>query len=48
MLFRSVGIKNIHDRIVLSYGAEYGLKIDSIVEEGTEVTITVPWTTIEK
>ena len=43
-----VGIKNIHDRIVLSYGAEYGLKIDSIVEEGTEVTITVPWTTIEK
>lgn len=38
-----VGIKNIHDRIVLSYGPEYGLKIDSTEMKGTEVVIVIPW-----
>jgi two-component system sensor histidine kinase YesM len=40
-----VGIKNIHDRIVLSYGEEYGLKIDSIEGKETEVTVVIPWNT---
>jgi two-component system sensor histidine kinase YesM len=43
-----VGLKNIHDRIVLSYNEKYGLKIDSICGTETEVTIIVPWNTLEK
>ena len=38
----SIGLKNIHHRIQLIYGSEYGLSISS--EEGryTKVTITLP------
>lgn len=37
-----VGVKNVHERIQLSYGKEYGLAIESELEEGTTVTITIP------
>ncbi|MDK2808623.1 MAG: two-component system, sensor histidine kinase YesM [Clostridiales bacterium] len=37
-----VGLKNVHSRIQLRYGANYGLFIDSQPDEGTKVTIHLP------
>lgn len=39
---KNIGIKNVHDRIRLHFGAEYGLRISSIEKEGTTVTICLP------
>jgi len=36
-----VGIKNVDERLKLSYGEEYGLKIFSSTGEGTEILITI-------
>ncbi len=40
-----VGIKNVNERIKLSYGSDYGIKIDSEFEVGTTVSIKVPLVT---
>lgn len=37
------GIKNVHDRIFLTYGAPYGLTINSTMDLGTTVTIRLPY-----
>lgn len=37
-----VGLKNVHTRIQLHYGKEYGLKIESEPDEGTSVRIRLP------
>jgi two-component system sensor histidine kinase YesM len=39
---RSIGLKNIHTRIQLYYGKDYGLNITSKKGEGTNITITIP------
>lgn len=39
---QSIGIKNIHTRIQLYYGDEYGLKIQSQKNEGTSILIKLP------
>ncbi|MBB6732199.1 cache domain-containing sensor histidine kinase [Cohnella zeiphila] len=39
----SIGLKNVHDRIHLHFGPEYGVTIDSPAEEGgTLVRVTMP------
>ncbi|AOZ92403.1 sensor histidine kinase [Paenibacillus crassostreae] len=43
-LFSGIGIKNVHDRIGLLYGDEYGVSIKSKLGEGTRVKITLPLT----
>ncbi|HHV50826.1 MAG TPA: hypothetical protein GXX54_03880 [Clostridiales bacterium] len=35
------GVKNVHERIQLEYGQDYGVSIASIPGEGTRVTIKV-------
>jgi two-component system sensor histidine kinase YesM len=40
-----IGVKNVHQRIQLYFGKEYGLKISSELEEGTTVEIWLPKTT---
>lgn len=40
--FTSIGLKNIHRRIQLYYGPEYGLTINSRPGKGTSVTIRIP------
>ncbi len=37
-----IGVYNVNKRLRLSYGEEYGLSIDSEIEEGCTVTITLP------
>lgn len=37
-----VGVKNVHERIQLFYGNEYGLEIESEIEVGTDVRIMIP------
>lgn len=36
------GLKNVHERLQLTYGTEYGLKINSIPNESTMITFTIP------
>jgi two-component system sensor histidine kinase YesM len=37
------GVRNVNDRIKLYYGNEYGLEIESELNVGTKVTITIPF-----
>jgi two-component system sensor histidine kinase YesM len=37
-----VGIKNVHERIQLRFGKEYGLEVESELEEGTCIKIWLP------
>ncbi|MFU1793817.1 sensor histidine kinase [Paenibacillus azoreducens] len=37
-----VGVRNVHERIRLYYGKNYGLSFESELEAGTTVTITLP------
>ncbi|GGG05903.1 cache domain-containing sensor histidine kinase [Paenibacillus abyssi] len=39
---RGVGIQNVHDRLQLYFGSEYGLTFESEPGEGTTVTIRMP------
>ena len=41
---RRVGLKNIHQRLVLQYGSEYGLRVQSERGKGTRVLILLPST----
>lgn len=41
-LFKSIGLKNVHRRIQLYYGKEYGINIESIYGKGTIVTAVLP------
>jgi two-component system sensor histidine kinase YesM len=40
--FRSIGMKNVDDRIKLFYGSNFGLHIESKVNEYTKVDIRIP------
>ena len=37
-----IGIKNVNDRIKIYFGENYGLTIESELDEGTTVTIRMP------
>lgn len=37
-----IGLRNVHQRLVLSYGEEHGLNISSVSGVGTEITFTIP------
>ncbi len=39
-----VGLKNVDERIKLSYGNEYGIEIESELDVGTEVSLRIPLT----
>ncbi|XJZ26760.1 sensor histidine kinase [Bacillota bacterium Lsc_1132] len=40
--FSGIGVKNVHERIQLIYGEQYGIKIASMPGEGTKVQIKFP------
>lgn len=37
-----IGLKNVDERLHSQYGAEYGITLESIIDQGTTVTITIP------
>lgn len=37
-----IGVKNVHERIRLTYGEPYGVEVSSVEDEGTCVTIRIP------
>jgi two-component system sensor histidine kinase YesM len=37
------GLRNVHERIKLYFGEEYGLHIDSEPGQGTQVTLQLPF-----
>jgi two-component system, sensor histidine kinase YesM len=39
----SIGLHNIHQRLKLYYGAEYGLTIDTEQDKGTRISFTIPY-----
>ncbi|WP_341277731.1 sensor histidine kinase [Paenibacillus sp. FSL H8-0537] len=39
---RGIGLRNVHERLKLRFGASYGLTIDSELGKGTRVTIRMP------
>jgi len=39
-----IGLKNVHDRIVMAFGPEYGIDLASELGKWTAVTIRVPYT----
>ncbi|OCA86604.1 MULTISPECIES: sensor histidine kinase [unclassified Bacillus (in: firmicutes)] len=41
-LFSGIGVRNVHERIQLIYGEEYGVTISSKQGEGTKVRIIIP------
>lgn len=43
---RMYGIRNVNDRLRLTYGSEYGLTIESKVDKGTMVRVKIPYQTI--
>ncbi|NLN63918.1 MAG: sensor histidine kinase [Clostridiaceae bacterium] len=38
----SIGIRNIHERIRISFGEQYGLKVENVVPSGTKVIVHLP------
>ena len=38
-----IGLKNVHDQIRYYFGDEYGIEIESLLDEGTTVTIRIPY-----
>ena len=38
-----IGLKNVQDRIHMTFGPEYGITVDSRPGAGTIVTVTVPF-----
>lgn len=41
-LFSGIGVKNVHERIQLLYGTDYGVTITSETGEGTKVSLRLP------
>lgn len=40
---KGIGLYNTHRRIVLPFGEKFGVKIDSVTEEGTRIMINMPY-----
>lgn len=43
--FNQIGISNVNERIKLTFGNEYGLSVESKIDEYTKVTISLPYKT---
>lgn len=39
---KSIGLQNVHNRLRLYYGDDYGVRVESVEDQGTRVTITMP------
>ena len=44
---RGIGVKNVNDRIKITFGESYGLSIESEPDMGTTVTVRIPRKEVE-
>jgi two-component system sensor histidine kinase YesM len=42
------GMRTVHQRIQILFGAEYGLSVESTPDAGTRIIVTLPMQTIDK
>jgi two-component system sensor histidine kinase YesM len=42
------GLRTVHQRIQILFGAEYGLTMESTPDVGTRIMVTIPMQTIDK
>ncbi len=42
------GLINVHGRVLMMFGEQFGIKIDSMINQGTEVSIKIPLLTQEQ
>ncbi|WP_094096255.1 cache domain-containing sensor histidine kinase [Paenibacillus physcomitrellae] len=42
-MFNGIGVRNVHERILLLYGENYGVSIESKPGEGTKIRLRIPW-----
>ena len=42
------GLRTVHQRIQILFGGEYGLDVESTLDAGTRVTVTIPMQTVEE
>jgi two-component system sensor histidine kinase YesM len=40
--FKDIGISNVHKRLQYEFGSEYGINIESVIDEYTKMIITIP------
>lgn len=45
---KGYGVKNVNDRIILLYGEQYALQVESEVGKGTRVKVTIPKNTLNE
>lgn len=45
---KGYGVKNVNDRIILLYGEQYALQVESEVGKGTRVKVTIPKNTLSE
>ncbi|MNN35554.1 Sensor histidine kinase YpdA [compost metagenome] len=45
---KGIGLPNVHRRLVLQHGEDYGLRINSVQGQGTTVTIALPIPTVRR
>jgi len=43
-LFKEIGIGNVNKRLKYEFGEKYGMSIDSVINEYTNITICIPYT----
>ncbi|WP_117149283.1 MULTISPECIES: sensor histidine kinase [Paraliobacillus] len=41
-MFSGIGMRNVHERILLLYGDRYGVQVSSTIGEGTKVVVRLP------
>ena len=41
-MFKSIGMYNVHQRIVRMFGPRYGLRVESEIGKGTSVEVMLP------
>ena len=46
--FNRIGLSNVDERIKLTFGSGYGLKVNSTIGEGTTVTLLLPYRLISE
>ena len=48
MLFRSIGIRNVQQRIRLSFGENSGMQVEGLAQGGIRIDLRMPFRTVQE